>query len=82
MDGAGLDLIPSEVETARRVTPAQAASASSNMSPEQSREPSPPEAGCRPASAMARPVSTEQETPSPSVPLALRVTRASSGSLS
>ena len=32
--------------------------------------PSPPEAGCRPASAIARPVCTEQETPSPSSPSA------------
>ena len=61
--------IPSEVATARRVTPAQATSASSSMSPEQSSVPSPPEAGCSPASAIARPVSTEQETPSPSVAL-------------
>ena len=35
--------------------------------------PSPPVAGCRPALAIARPVSTEQETPSPSVPVALSV---------
>ena len=37
--------MPSEVDTARRVTPAQATSASSSMSPEQSSEPSPPVAG-------------------------------------
>ena len=55
--------MPSEVATARSVTPAQATSASSSMSPEQSREPSPPEAGCSPASAKERPVFTEQETP-------------------
>ena len=37
--------MPNEVDTARRVTPAQATSASSSMSPEQSSEPSPPVAG-------------------------------------
>ena len=51
------------VATARSVTPAQAASASSSMSPEHSSEPSPPVAGCRPAVAIARPVSTLQLTP-------------------
>ena len=37
-------------------TPEQATSASSSMSPEHSSEPSPPVAGCSPASASARPV--------------------------
>ena len=42
-------LISSAVATAFRVTPAQATSASSSMSPEQSSAPVPPLAGCRPA---------------------------------
>ena len=71
---------PIDVATARSVTPAQAASASSSMSPEHSWEPSPPLAGWRPASASARPVSTEQQMPSPRLPLAFRVTTAASGS--
>jgi hypothetical protein len=71
---------PIEVATARIVTPAHATSASSSMSPEQSCEPSPPVAGCRPASASARPVCTEQETPSPSCPDAVNVTSAEPGS--
>ena len=70
---------PIEVATARIVTPAQATSASSSMSPEQSRVPSPPAAGCRPAAAIARPVSTEQVTPSPRAPSARSVTWAASG---
>ena len=45
--------IPSEVATARSVTPAHATSACSSMSPEQSSEPSPPVAGCKPATASA-----------------------------
>jgi hypothetical protein len=43
------------------------------MSPEHSSVPSPPVAGWRPASAIARPVSTEQLMPSPRLPFALRV---------
>ena len=50
----------SAVETAFSVTPAQATSASSSMSPEQSSSPEPPVAGCSPATASARPVSTLQ----------------------
>ena len=73
-------LIFSEVATARSVTPAQATSASSSMSPEHSSEPSPPVAGCSPATASARPVSTEQEMPSSSWPRARSVTTACSGS--
>src|SRR5699024_1891197 len=42
--------------------------------------PSPPVAGCRPASARPRPVLTEQVTPSPSPPSADSVTLAASGS--
>ncbi len=72
--------IPSEVATARSVTPAHAASACSSMSPEQTSEPSPPVAGCRPATASAWPVATEQEMPwSPSWPWARRVMTACSG---
>ena len=56
--------ISSDVATARSVTPAQAASASSSMSPEQSVEPSPPLAGCRPAAAIALPGPTEHVMPS------------------
>jgi hypothetical protein len=54
--------------------------ASSSMSPEHSSAPSPPVAGCSPAMAIARPVSTERATPSSSVPVALSVTSAASGS--
>ena len=43
-----------------QVTPAQATSASSSMSPEHSSSPLPPVAGCRPATLSARPVSTLQ----------------------
>ena len=68
--------ISSAVATARSVTPAQAASASSSMSPEHSSVPSPPVAGCSPAAAIARPVSTLHVTPSPSVACAFRVTTA------
>ena len=53
------------VATAFRVTPAQATSACSSMSPEQAEKPSPPVAGCRPASTSALPVSTLQVRPSP-----------------
>src|SRR6185437_1144961 len=60
--------------------PAQATSASSSMSPEQSAMPSPPVAGWSPASAIARPVSTLQVMLSaPSAPSALRVITAFSG---
>ena len=72
--------ISSDVATACSVTPAQATSASSSMSPEHSSAPSPPVAGCSPAVASARPVSTEHDTPSPSEPLAERVTSAAPGS--
>ena len=72
--------ISSEVATARSVTPAHATSACSSMSPEHSSEPSPPVAGCSPATASARPVSTEHETPSSSWPRARSVTTAFSGS--
>ena len=70
----------SAVATAPSVTPAQATSASSSMSPEHSSVPSPPVAGCRPALAIARPVSTEQLMPSPSVPSAFSVISAWPGS--
>ena len=72
--------ISSDVATARSVTPAHATSASSSMSPEQASEPSPPVAGCRPATASALPVATEQLMPcSSSRPCAVRVTSARSG---
>jgi hypothetical protein len=62
------------VATALSVTPAQATSASSSMSPEQSSRPDPPVAGCRPATASARPVSTLQAMlVSSSAPLAFSV---------
>jgi len=71
----------SAVATAFSVTPAQATSASSSMSPEQSDSPSPPVAGCSPASAMARPVSTLQVmVSSPSRPAARSVITALPGS--
>ena len=73
--------MPNDVATARSVTPAHATSAWSSMSPEQASEPSPPVAGCRPATASARPVSTEQLMLSvPSSPRARRVIMAASGS--
>ena len=71
----------SAVATAFSVTPAQATSASSSMSPEQSSSPEPPVAGCRPATASARPVSTLQAMlASSSVPLAFSVMKAALGS--
>ena len=54
---------PATVATARIVTPAHAASASSSMSPEHSCVPSPPVAGCRPAIAIARPVARGTSRP-------------------
>ena len=72
--------MPSAVATADRVTPAQAASASSSMSPEQACSPLPPVAGCSPASTSARPVSTRQARFSwPISPLARSVITALSG---
>ena len=71
----------SAVDTAFSVTPAQATSASSSMSPEHSSMPEPPVAGCRPATASARPVSTLQAMlVSSSVPLAFSVIIAAPGS--
>ena len=61
--GRSLTSMPRLVATAPSVTPAQATSASSSMSPEHSSVPSPPVAGCRPASAIARPVSTRAGDP-------------------
>ena len=73
---------PSAVATAFTVTPAQATKASSSMSPEQSANPSPPVAGCRPAMASARPVSTLQAMElESSEPFARKVMRAAPGSL-
>lgn len=71
--------ISNDVATADKVTPAQAASACSSMSPEQAISPVPPVAGCKPAATIACPVCTEQLTPSPRLACALKVTRASSG---
>ena len=69
------------VATAFKVTPAQATSASSSMSPEQSSSPDPPVAGCRPATASARPVSTLQAIAvSSRVPRAFKVMTADWGS--
>src|SRR4051794_17769899 len=50
------------------------------MSPEQAERPSPPVAGGRPATTGARPVSTRQGIPSPSLPSALRVNAAEASS--
>jgi len=51
------------------------------MSPEHNSSPEPPLAGCRPATARARPVSTLQAMPSFSIePLALSVMTAAFGS--
>src|SRR5215218_4663648 len=73
--------ISSAVATAFSVTPAQATSASSSMSPEHSSAPEPPVAGCSPATASARPVSTLQAMCwSSSVPWALSVMTAAKGS--
>src|SRR5688572_33357664 len=68
------------VATAFNVTPAQAASASKSISPEHADNPSPPVAGCNPASTIALPVSILQVTPSPSFDFAFSVIRAASGS--
>jgi len=68
------------VATARNVTPAQAARACSSMSPEHNDMPSPPLAGCSPATANARPVCTEQVMPSDRAPSAVSVTTAAAGS--
>src|SRR5687768_356481 len=78
---ASLSSIPSAVATALSVTPAQATSASSSMSPEQACCPLPPLAGCSPASTSARAVSTRQAMPSPRRPCARSVTTAAPGSL-
>src|SRR2546423_11541726 len=67
------------VATAPSVTPAQATSASSSMSPEHAERPLPPVAGCNPAAVSALPVWTLQVMPSPSVPSALSVMTAASG---
>ena len=72
--------MPIAVATALSVTPAQATSASSSMSPEQASSPLPPVAGCRPAVTSARPVSTLQAMPASSMsPSAVSVTTAASG---
>jgi hypothetical protein len=69
------------VATALSVTPAQATSASSSMSPEHNSMPEPPVAGCSPATASARPVSTLQAMAlSSSMPLALSVMKPALGS--
>src|SRR6266403_89269 len=78
---AAPSLNSSAVTTAFSVTPAQATSASSSMSPEHSSSPEPPVAGCRPAMASARPVSTLQAIwASSSEPLAFKVMKADFGS--
>ncbi len=71
--------ISSAVATADSVTPAQAASASSSMSPEQACTPLPPVAGCSPASTSALAVWTEQVMPSPIAPSARSVISAAAG---
>ena len=73
-------LMPIAVATARNVTPAHAANASSNMSPEQANDPVPPVAGCKPASTIALPVSTLHEIPSPNLACAFKVIIATFGS--
>jgi len=70
---------PIAVATALSVTPAQATSASSNMSPEHALSPLPPVAGCNPAVTSALPVWTLQVTPSPRRPSAFSVISAASG---
>ena len=52
--------MPMTVATLARVTPAQATRAWSSMSPEQASLPSPPVAGCRPATTIPAIVSMEQ----------------------
>ena len=71
---------PILVATAFKVTPAQAANASNSMSPEHTNVPSPPVAGCKPASDNALPVSTFQLIPSPALALAFSVISAAPGS--
>jgi len=48
------------VATAVSVTPAHATKASGSKSPKHASKPSPPVAGCKPASINARPVSTKK----------------------
>src|SRR5436305_9018378 len=67
------------VATAPSVTPAQATSASSSMSPEHAERPLPPVAGCNPAAVSALPVCTRHVMSSPSVPSAFSVMTAASG---
>ena len=55
--------MPIAVDTTLKVTPAQATSASSSMSPEQASLPSPPAAGCRPASTVAQRLVMRQLVP-------------------
>ena len=88
MLGAGIittaDLIgiSSTAAAARSETPAQAISASSSMSPEQSSRPVPPAFGWIPATATPRPVSTLHVTAgSLAVPLAFKVSKAALASL-
>ena len=65
---------PIAVATALSVTPAQATSASSIISAEQARLPSPPVAGCRPAS-----VSPAQERTRPAIRSTSRMASARAG---
>ena len=77
---ADVSSTPIAVATALSVTPAQATSASSSMSPEQASRPLPPVAGCRPAVTSARPVSTLQAMPASSMsPSAVSVMTAALG---
>jgi hypothetical protein len=69
MGAAVPSLNSSEVATAFSVIPAQAANASSSMSPEQSSSPAPPVAGYSPAIAIALPVSALHETDAASIDL-------------
>jgi hypothetical protein len=68
--------IPRTVATAPNVTPAHPTSASSNMSAEHALWPSPPVAGCSPASTRAFPVSILHVMLSPTCPSVRRVTNA------
>src|SRR5579875_3063739 len=71
--------MPIAVATAHSVTPAQATSASSSMSAEQAKLPSPPAAGCRPASPPPRARTRQAMRPGSSTPSARAGMRALSG---
>jgi len=82
MDPARLDRDADRGRHARSVTPAQATSASQQHVPRAELAAVAAAGGMQPASAIARPVLTEQEMPAPRSPLASSVTTALRGACS